>query len=88
MQNWKKGCVFGHIDKFWKGHDGQIKKNTCRNTYLGFIFMPEKYVFRVCFETPFTRMISSLKYEWPPGKYILHGLGSATLPRLQLGCLI
>ena len=17
----KKGCVFGHIDKFWKGHD-------------------------------------------------------------------
>ena len=24
----KKGCVFGHIDKFWKGHDGQIKKNT------------------------------------------------------------
>ena len=24
----KKGCVFGHrpIDKFWKGHGGQIKK--------------------------------------------------------------
>ena len=27
----KKGCVFGHIDKFWKGCDGQIKKNTCKN---------------------------------------------------------
>ena len=21
VQNWKKGCVFGHIDKFWKEHD-------------------------------------------------------------------
>ena len=46
----KKGCVFGHIDKFWKGHDGQIEKNTCKNAYLGSIFIPEKYVFRVCFE--------------------------------------
>ena len=26
MQNRKKRCVFGHIDKFWKGHDRQIKK--------------------------------------------------------------
>ena len=63
----KKGCVFGHIDKFWEGNDGQIKKNTCKNRYLGFIFIPEKYVFRVCFESPFTKMISSLKYKWPPG---------------------
>ena len=31
----KKGCVFGHVDKFWKGHDGQIKKNACKNVYLG-----------------------------------------------------
>ena len=28
----KKG-VFGHIDKFGKGNDGQIKKNTCKNMY-------------------------------------------------------
>ena len=49
----KKGVFFGHIDKFWKGHDGQIKKNTCKNTYLGSIFIHEKYVFRVCFESPF-----------------------------------
>ena len=35
--------------------------------YLGSIFIPEKYVFSVCFESPFMRMISSLKYMWPPG---------------------
>ena len=70
VQNWKKGYVFGHIDKFWNGHDAQIEKNACKNAYLGyiFIFIPEKYVFRVCFESPFTRMISSLKYKWPPGE--------------------
>ena len=35
-------------------------------THLGFSVY-KKYVFRVCFESPFTRMISSLKYKWPPG---------------------
>ena len=79
MKNWKKGCDFGHIDKFWKGYDGQTKKNACKNAYLGSIFTPEKYVFRVCFESPFTRMISSLKYKCPPGYYhisyvILHDM--------------
>ena len=59
----KRVCFFGHADKFWKIHDAQIKKNTCKNAYLGSIFIPEKYVFRVCFESPFTRMISSLKYK-------------------------
>ena len=38
----KKGVFFGHSDKFWKGHDGQIKKNACKNTYLETIFTPEK----------------------------------------------
>ena len=38
----KKGCVFGQIYKFWKGHDRQIKKNACKNAYLGSIFIPEK----------------------------------------------
>ena len=70
MQHRKKGYVFGHIDKFWKGHDPQIKKNACKNVYLRSIFIPEKYVFRVCFEGPFTRMISSLKYKWPPGFFL------------------
>ena len=62
----KKGCVFGHIDKFWKGHNEQNKKNACKNAYLGSIFIPEKYMFRVCFESPFTRMTSSLKCKCPP----------------------
>ena len=63
----EKGCVFGHIGQFWNGHDGQFKKNAYKNVYLGSIFIPEKYVFRVCFESLFnTRMISSLKYKWPP----------------------
>ena len=51
MQNWKKGCVFGHSDKFWKGHDGEIKKNACKNVYLGSIFIPKNtclgYVLKV-----------------------------------------
>ena len=69
MQNWKKGYIFGHIDKFWNGHDAQIKKNACKNANLGSNFIPEKYVFRVCFENPFMRMISSLKYKWTPGAF-------------------
>ena len=33
----------------------------------GSILIPGKYVLRyMCFESPFTRMISSLKYKWPP----------------------
>ena len=50
----------------------KLRKNACKNAYLGVIFIPEKYVFRVCFESPFTRMISNLKYKWPvaPGPFI------------------
>ena len=69
----KKGIFFsffGHIDKFCKGHDGQIKKNACKNAYSGSIFIPEKYAFRVCFESPLPRMISSLKYTWSPGSIL------------------
>ena len=29
--------------------------------------MPRKYVLGVCFESPFTRIISNLKYKWPLG---------------------
>ena len=56
----KKGCVFGHIDKFWKGHERQIKKNACKNAYLGSIFIPEKYVIRVLFVSPWTSLIPPL----------------------------
>ena len=59
--------AFGRIDKFWKGLDTLKKKKAIKNAYLGSIFIPEKCAFRVCFESTFTRMISSLKYKWPPG---------------------
>ena len=49
-----------------KGHDAQIKKNTYKNAYLGSIFIPEKYVFGVCFESPFMRMISAWNTSAPP----------------------
>ena len=62
----EKRVCFWSYDKFWKGHDGQIKEKRMQNTYLGSIFIPAKYVFRGCFESPFTRMISNLKYKWPP----------------------
>ena len=70
VQNWKKEGVFGHIDKFEKDMTRQIKKNACKNMYLGSFFILEKYVLRVCFESPFTRMISNMKYKCPPPKKI------------------
>ena len=33
----------------------------------GCIFRTGKYVFRVLFETPWTRMISTCQWRWPPG---------------------
>ena len=68
MQNLIKGCVFGHIDKFRKGHDGQIKKNACKNAYLGSIFILEKYLIRVLFVCPWTSLIPPLAIRVaPPG---------------------
>ena len=73
VQNWKKGCVFGHTDKFWKGHDGQIKKNACKNAYLGSIFIPEKYVIRVLFVCPWTSLIPPLAIRVAPlGDFYTH----------------
>ena len=40
VQNWKKKRVC--FDKFFKQHDGHIKKTACKNAYLGSIFIPEK----------------------------------------------
>ena len=68
MPNWKKGCVFGDIDKLWKGHDKQIKKNACKNAYLGSIFIPEKKKKRdwVLFVSPWTSLIPPLAIRVPP----------------------
>ena len=65
----KRVCFWSNW-QILEGHDGQIKKNTYKNAYLGSIFLPEKYIFRVCFESPFTRMISSLKYKSPLSKVL------------------
>ena len=37
----EKRVFFGHIDKFWKEENRQIKKTACKNAYLGSFFIPE-----------------------------------------------
>ena len=64
MQNWKIGCVLVILTKFVKNMMNKLRKMHAK--HVGSIFMPEKYVFRVCYESLFTRMLSSLKYKWPP----------------------
>ena len=46
----------------------QIKKNACKNAYLGSIFIPEKYVMRVLFVSPWTSLIPPLAIRVAPGK--------------------
>ena len=55
----KKSVIWSYR-QFWKGHDGQIKKNACKNAYLGSIFIHEKYVIRVLFVCPWTSLIPPL----------------------------
>ena len=64
----EKGVFLVIVTNF--GKDMMDKLTKTHDAYLGSIFIPEKYLFRVYFESPFTRMISSLKYKCPPG-YIL-----------------
>ena len=75
VQKWaklgKKGVFFAKLTNFGKDMTDKLRKNVCKNAYLGLlgsIFISEKYMFRVCFENPFTntRMISSLEYKCPP----------------------
>ena len=68
----KKGCVFGHIDKFCKEHDRQIKKKACKNAYLGSFFIPEKYVIRVLFVSPWTSLIPPLAIRVAPRGMIIN----------------
>ena len=48
-----------------------------KNIYLGLFFMPGNHVFWICFESHFTRMISSLKYKCSPPP-----------PRLTFSCVL
>ena len=52
----KKGVILVIVTNLGKD---MTDKNACKNVYLGSIFIPGKYMFRACFESPFTRMISS-----------------------------
>ena len=61
----KKGVFLVILTNFGKDMMEKIRKTHAENTYLGSSFIPEKYVFRVCFESPFMRMISNLKYKAP-----------------------
>ena len=45
----KKGVFLVLATNF--GKDMTDNKNACTNAYLGSTFIPEKYVFRVCFES-------------------------------------
>ena len=70
----KKGCVFLVMaTNFGKdmthNYQKKKKKKKKKNMYLGSIFIPWKYMLRVCFESPFMRMISSLKYKCLPQKF-------------------
>ena len=65
----KKGCVFGHIDKFWKGHDGQI---ACKHAYLGcFFFLYLKNAWLGCFLCVHGRAwCPLLPFECPPPRAV------------------
>ena len=52
-----KRLCFCHIDNFWKGHAREVMADKLRKPHaktriyiIGSIFIPEKYIFRVCFE--------------------------------------
>ena len=60
------GCVFGQVvDKFWKGHDRQIKKKNAKNAHFRFYFHAWKIrAYRVS-SAFYTRMIPSLNTSAP-----------------------
>ena len=56
-----------HLDKFWKEHDRQIKKNVCKKVYLGSFFIPEKYVISALCESMDEPDTPSCNSSGPPG---------------------
>ena len=84
MKNWKKGVFLAIVTNLGKDMTDKLRKNA----YSECIFIPEKYVFRVSFENPFRRMITSPKYKCPPppvdhpGKF-KHIFGRHVRPRLK-----
>ena len=62
----KKGMFLVILTNFDKDMNTQIKKNAYKNTYLGSIFIPEKYMFRVCFECSFDEDDIQPEIQVPP----------------------
>ena len=50
------------VKKIGKDMTDKLRKTHAKKRIYRVYFVPEKYVFRVCFKSPLTRMISSLKY--------------------------
>ena len=81
----KKKVYFWSLWHFVKENsDRRIKKRAWKNAYSYRVyFVPEKYMFRVCFENRFMKKISSLQYKCPPGPpqtifWCLHSEGEDT----------
>ena len=71
----KKGMFLVIWQILGKDMTDKIKKNACKNAYLGSIFIPEKYVFRVCSEILLRRWYPTWNTSGPPGS-------SVSLPQL------
>ena len=61
------------VTNFGKDMTDKLRKRMQKRVFRVY-FVPEKYVFRVCFKSPFTRMISSLKYKCPPLKIMIRNI--------------
>ena len=62
----KKGVFLVIVTYFGKDMTDKLTKTHAQTRILDLLFIPQKYEFRVCFESPFTRMKSNLKYKCPP----------------------
>ena len=62
-----KTCKIGEKGVFWS-YSQILEEMDMLEKFLKksmHIFIPGKYVLKLCFESPFTRMISRLKYKFP-----------------------
>ena len=75
----KKGVFLVKLANFGKDMTDKLRKTHAKHVFRVF-FHAQKICVRVCFESPFTRMISSLKYKCPPPPpefyvtYVMHSM--------------
>ena len=63
----KKDVFLVTLTNFGKDLTDTLRKMHAKTHISGLFSYLKNMCFRVCFENPFMRMISSLKYRWPPG---------------------